>query len=157
MATSNRNVRPHSGLKKDSLPVPQNLRANIIIDDSDNTSNEITREDIEREKRNLNLDNFIRKLSMPDVVVDGDAAASLEINLEGDRWSSPTLTCPLPCLKHVFEKVAISGLFFIIFEFSIQLTETNFFWWKFADDWIRTAEATDLPTEPQPLPYKPVF
>ena len=85
MATSNRNVRPHSGLKKDSLPVPQNLRANIIIDDSDNTSNEITREDIEREKRNLNLDNFIRKLSMPDVVVDGDAAASLEINLEGDR------------------------------------------------------------------------
>ena len=29
---------------------------------------------------------------------------------------------------------------------------------KFADDWIRTSEATDVPTEPQPLPNQaPVF
>ena len=39
----------------------------------DEFANDVTREDIEREKKNLNLDNFIRKLSMP-----GDV---LEVNL----------------------------------------------------------------------------
>ena len=34
------------------------------------TASEVTRADIEREKRNLNFDGFIRKLSMPEDLSD---------------------------------------------------------------------------------------
>ena len=49
---------------KDSLQIKVSEASEVT------TASEVTRADIEREKRNLNLDGFIRKLSMPEDLSD---------------------------------------------------------------------------------------
>ena len=59
-----------------------------------------------------------------------------------------------------FKKWAISGLFFFIFVFSIQLIVNTWIkvcWWLDSNRGTLVSEETALPTEPQPLPQFLLF